>query len=111
MELSYIDKIDDNEESVGAINKISDFLNSFSSNISLGNNFAGEIVSISIPHSTEVKVQHNLKVVPKYYIIVRRMSDGSFFDGVEAWTDKYITLKNPATSGLNVEMKILIMRG
>ena len=50
------------------------------------------VENIELPaDGSEVRISHNLKVVPKYRIILRQ--SGEVFDGETEWTDKYIYLR------------------
>jgi len=88
---------------------VAEEMNSFVRNVSLGDNMSGQIVSdIFLPAGSTVEVPHNLKVTPKYRIILRQRSSGIISDGDKAWTDRAIYLKNNGL--LDDTVTILIMR-
>lgn len=86
-----------------------DFLNSvFQNGITIDNNFAGQIVQISMPAGpVEVRVNHRLGVVPKYRIILRQDTEQVLADGDETWNDKYVTFKS--TAG-NCNFTVLLLK-
>jgi len=72
---------------------MADSLNTTLGGLLLGDNFGGQIIgNIKIPVGEEVKISHNLKVVPKYRIILRQDGATSISDG-SIWNDKYISLR------------------
>jgi hypothetical protein len=84
-----------------------DYLNSVLQNgITLIDNMSGQIIDFSITAGTELRLNHRLKSVPKYRIILRQDANVVIYDGND-WNDKYITLN--ASSDVNG--KILLMRG
>ena len=84
-----------------------DYLNSVLQNgITLIDNMSGQIIDFSITGGTELRLNHRLKSVPKYRIILRQDANVVIYDGND-WNDKYITLN--ASSDVNG--KILLMRG
>lgn len=74
-------------------------------------NWASQVIKgVVIPASAEIKISHNLKSVPLYRIILRQNDANALItDGSEAWTDKYITLKNQ--TGNDTIVTVMIMRG
>lgn len=88
-----------------------DELNTFLNNILLSR-LSGQIIeSIELPiGGAEVAVSHNLKSVPKYFIILRQSASAVIIDGNTAWDDKKIFLKAVTGSG-KVRITILVMRG
>ena len=71
--------------------KLVDLINTLTREIEIFN-MAGQVVeNIEIGSTEEVRISHNLKVVPKYRIILRQ--SGEVFDGETEWTDKYIYLR------------------
>lgn len=74
-------------------------------------NWASQVISdVLVPASSEIKLSHNLKTVPLYRIILRQTSANALItDGIDNWTDKYITLKNQGAA--NTIITVIIMRG
>lgn len=91
---------------------LADALNSaFLRGITLKDNLDGDIVEITIPSAgTEIGIRHNLKVTPKYRIILKHRGDGIILDGDTAWDGKTVYFKaSQATE--NIQATILLMRG
>lgn len=72
-------------------------------------NISGEIATVEIPAGIELAIPHNLKVTPKYRIILRNTGEFNIGDGDTPWTDKTIYLKNSGAS--TATLSILILRG
>jgi len=84
-------------------------LMAFARNISIGDNFSGQVVKdVILPVGQSVEISHNLKVTPKYRIILRQGDNSIIADGDTPWTDKAIYLKNMGLS--DDTLTILIMR-
>ena len=78
-------------------------------NLTFDENFSCLSKSVTIKAGKTIRVDHNLKSVPKYRIIVRQSGNGLITDGEQnTWTDKYITLKNNGAE--NVTLTVLIVR-
>ena len=90
--------------------RLVDAFNTLAGQISLFSNMAGQIVeNIEIDAGVEVRISHNLKVVPKYKILLRHNNvDALVVDGTEIWNEKYITLVNKGASSTIIS--ILIMK-
>ena len=81
----------------------------FVRNISLGDNMSGQIVKdISLKAGENIQISHNLKVVPKYWIMLRRRGNSVIADGPTRWSDKSIYLSNVGAEDDTIT--ILIMR-
>jgi len=81
----------------------------FARSISLGDNMSGQIINdIQMIAGQTIDISHNLKVTPKYRIILRQRTNGIIADGDKPWTDKAIYLKNTGLSDDTIS--ILIMR-
>ena len=89
-----------------------DALNTILRKIGLSSNMSGVIKSVTIPLDSEVEVPHNLKVVPKYWIIVDQRGQAIIERGDKAFTDRaiYLKSKNIGGSGEDAEISVLIMR-
>lgn len=91
------------EENFG---RMVDVLNTFFTKITLADNFNGQILeSIRLPaDGSDVEIKHNLKVTPKYMIILRQKGVGVTIDGSKEWNSRTIFLRKvEAVSGdLNV---------
>lgn len=79
-------------------NNIYDEMLTASRNVSLADNMSGQIVTVEIPVGQTVAIPHNLKIVPKYRIILRQEGDLFVVDGDKEWTDKAIYLKAISTT-------------
>ncbi len=88
---------DFNEESYG---ETVDSLNTVLDNgLLLGSNLGGQIIeNIKLPVGENVAISHNLKVTPKYRIILRQSGGLVITDGDLEWDDKKIYLKAIGTS-------------
>lgn len=84
----------------------------FQEGIELGSNLSGQIIrGIELPVGESVDVAHNLKMTPKYMIILRsRGACYNVVDGDSKWSDRRISLKAIGGSGSQV-ITILLMRG
>ncbi len=72
------------------------------------NNFSGEVIEdIAIPTGIELAIPHNLKVVPKYRIILKNTGEFDIGDGDTPWTDRVIYLKNNGAADATVSILIL----
>jgi len=90
----------DREFSDESYGSMVDSLNTVLGGLLLSENMSGQVIeNIELPvDGSEVRISHNLKVVPKYRIILRQ--SGQVFDGETEWTDKYIYLKAGGFSGV-----------
>lgn len=91
-------------------NSLVDLLNTVFRELTV-DNWAAQVVSdVLVPASSEIKISHNLKAVPLYRIILRQTSANALItDGLDSWTDKYITLKNQGAA--DTIITVMIMRG
>lgn len=90
-----------------------DVLNTLIRAITLTGNMAGQIIeNITLPaNSDEIAISHNLKVVPKYRIILRQRGDGVIIDG-DTWDDKKVSFRrdNLTAPAEDLVISILLMR-
>ena len=56
--------------------------------------FDCDILEVSIPATTNLKIRHNLKVTPKYRLILRQEGGGAILDINTEWNKDYVTLRN-----------------
>jgi hypothetical protein len=62
--------------------------------------FGGQVIEdIILPVGVEVEIPHNLKITPKYRIILKQDNGVYISDGDTAWDDKRIYLKAEGASG------------
>ena len=61
--------------------------------LSLDDNMSGQVVKVKMPINETVEIPHNLKVVPRYRIILRMEGAAVLVNGNKEWTDKAIYLK------------------
>lgn len=79
---------------------MADALNTLMGTLLIGENFGGQVVeNIELPVGEEVRISHNLKITPKYRIILRQKGELIITDGDSQWTDKYIYLRADFVSG------------
>ena len=90
-----------------AFDKLVSYVENLSKNISFSENI-GNVVEVTIPAGTEIRIPHGLKVVPKYRIILRQYGNGVITDGAETWTEQYITLLN--NGAVSVTLRVGILR-
>lgn len=77
-------------------------------NLSFRDNCGAFLWEGTIPISTEVKIPHNLKVVPAGYLIVKQVG-GVVDAGVTDWTTEHVYVRN--TSGASAAVvKILFFK-
>ena len=102
----------DREFSEESFNKLVDFVNTAFTNIELKDNMNGQVIeNIELPaNADEIAISHNLKITPKYRILLRQDVDGVVIDGTTEWSDKTIYLKR-STAGSIMKISILLMRG
>lgn len=87
---------------------LADMLSAFIGGLSIKDNFKGKIIdNVIIPASTEIKISHSLKAIPKYKIILRQRGNALITDGDEAWTENYITLKNNTATESTVSVWLI----
>lgn len=84
----------------------------FQNGIEVGSNLSGQVIyNIELPVGESVGVSHNLKITPKYMIILRsRGSCYNVVDGDSKWTENKISIKAIGGSGTQT-VTILLMRG
>jgi hypothetical protein len=70
------------------------YLNFLTKQLSLQSNFDGQVISVEIPATTNLRISHRLGVVPKYRIILRQEGNGLLTDIPLEWSDKFITIRN-----------------
>lgn len=100
--------IQSRELSEKSFSRLADDMSAFVTGISLKNNMDSTILErISIPAGEEIKLSHNLKKVPRHRIITRQVGNSLITDGDDAWTDKYITLKNNGAKDVLLSICIL----
>ena len=96
-------------EVIKAINDIAFYLNFFNKSLSLQANFNGYIAeNITIPATSEAKIQHFLGVQPKWRIILRQVGNGVITDIPSNWNDKVISLYN--NGAVEVTLTVFIAR-
>lgn len=85
------------------------YLNNAFNSLTFGDNMSAQIVKgVTIPAGTEIRVAHNLKVIPASRIILRQRGNGLITDGVlEDWTDSYIVLLNNGATSVTFDVLIL----
>ena len=90
--------------------KTIDSLNTILGNgLLLESNFSGQIIeNINLPSGVEVGISHNLKITPKYRIILRQVGNSVIVDGDSSWNDKTIYLKAASADSV---ITIILMRG
>jgi len=94
--------VDRPEEMVDSLNTVLD------NGLLLGSNLGGQIIeNIELKAGQNVAISHNLKITPKYRIILRQDTSSIISDGVLEWTDKKIYLNASADTTIT----ILLMRG
>ena len=82
------------EEMVDSLNTV------LGNGILLGSNLGGQIIeNIKLPLGENVAISHNLKMTPKYRIILRQKGGLTITDGDLEWDDKKIYLKAVGVSG------------
>jgi hypothetical protein len=95
------------EQVVNSINRMANYLNFLTKNISLQSNFNCYIAQVSIPATSNVAVQHFLGVVPRYRIILRQEGNGVISDIPSGWTTDVITLRNDGAVAVKITVMIV----
>lgn len=92
----YQEKV--SREQVDALNTV------LQNGITLTNNLNGQILSAVLPMAgTEIAIRHNLKITPKYRIILKHRGDGLVLDGATAWNSTTVYFKaSQATEDINI---------
>jgi len=75
---------------------------------SLSASFDCEVISVTIPATSSLKIGHNLKTIPKYRLILRQTGGGVIRDIVSAddWNEYYITLRNDGATEVNLTVGV-----
>lgn len=77
------------------------------SNLTFSDNFASQIIEVSIPAGQTVGFSHNLGVIPSQRVILK--SNGAFLDDSDTpWTSKAVYFRNTGASVITA--KILLLR-
>lgn len=87
--------------------KLIDDLNNVLPELDFEANFNGRIMSLSVPATTTVKVQHLLAMVPKYRIILRNSAGVILSDTDELWTSNHFYIRNNGAVATNVTVLLL----
>ena len=77
---------------------IADEINRELNTFSLGDRAGCKVVENVPLSTTEIAIPHNLKITPKYMIILRQSAPASIYDGTTPWTDKTIFLRASAST-------------
>lgn len=93
---------------IDATNKLIESYNFLNKFISFQSNFDGYVTNVTLPATTEVRVQHFLGVTPKFRVILRQEGNGVLSDIPSEWNDKYIVMRN--NGAVTVSATILIAR-
>ena len=104
----------DRELSKDSYEEMVDSLNTLmQKGLELNSNMSGQIISdIVLPVNQSVNVSHNLKITPKYMIILRSRGNAfNVIDGDRAWNDSSISLKSIGNVNTELTVTILLMRG
>ena len=108
LELKEIQETPDTmEELVSLYNQNISELNFILSRLTLDSNVDADIKTVTIPANTTAQVSHNLKVKPKYRIILKQVGGGLITDS--DYTPNHIGLTN--NGGSECELTIAILRG
>jgi hypothetical protein len=83
-------------------------MNFFNKFVSFQSNFDGFVASVTLPATTDVKIQHFLGVTPKWRVILRQEGNGVISDIPSGWNEDVITLRN--NGAVEVKISVLIAR-
>lgn len=98
-------KLTDDIEDKG-LGGVADEINRELNRFSLGDRAGCKVVEgIELTTGFNTPIPHNLKITPKYMIILRQSGSGSVFDGTSPWTDKTIYIESSA----DITVTILIV--
>jgi len=70
-------------------------------------NHFSSVSTVEIPANSEILVQHDLNIVPKYYILGSQDLSGNIVIGEQAWTNTTISVKNESNN--NITTTLIIM--
>lgn len=77
-------------------------------NLTISDNLQSYIAEgIVMPPGEEREVEHGLKIVPKYRIILRQRGDSLITDGDTEWTNGVIYLKNTGSNEVTLTVGII----
>lgn len=82
------------KETLDYLNKMIRDLNFRLKHTSLSASFDCDIVKVTIPASSSLKIKHGLKIVPRYRLILRQSGGGAITDVDSGWDVNYIELSN-----------------
>jgi len=69
-------------------------------------NLDGEIVTVTIPANSTLKIPHKLRIIPKYKIILKQVGGGLILDGEYSATHLEVT----NTGGTDATLTIIIVK-
>jgi archaellum component FlaF (FlaF/FlaG flagellin family) len=101
-----IESFETMEEVATAYNDLVTELNWILKNISF-TNMNCEIQTVTLTATGSTRINHSLKVIPKYITILRKDGVGVVYDVPTEWNQKYITLTN---SGAEQTITLAIFR-
>jgi hypothetical protein len=95
-------------EDIDTINMLINQFNLLARGLSLGENFDGQIIEVTIPAGEEKVIPHKLGVLPRYRIILRQVGNGVISDTPSGWNNFQIQLRN--NGAVSVTATILLVR-
>lgn len=100
------------EFSEEAYSRTVDSLNTVLNDLGTGN-MGGQVIELSLPiGGGEVRLSHNLKITPKYRIILGMNKSCIISDGQSIWNEKFIYLEaKSSTDTGDVAVKVLLLKG
>jgi hypothetical protein len=106
IDLKLLAEDDEPEEVLETLNTNINELNTILSKLSF-DNFDCQIVKVTIPATSTLRINHRLKTIPLYRIILRQTGGGVITDST--FSDTYIELTNNGAT--SCELTVAIMRG
>jgi len=70
-------------------------------------NFFSSVRTVTVEAGQEITVSHDLKNVPKYYILGSQDTEGQIVIGDRAWTNSTISIKNLSINTITATIIIL----
>ena len=87
------EEFEDLAQATLAYNDLITELNYILKNISIIN-MNCEVITVSLTATSDTRINHTLKVIPKYFIILRQDGVGAIYDIPLEWNRDYVTLHN-----------------
>jgi hypothetical protein len=75
--------------------------------LTFGDNFKSDELTLTIAATSEAQGRHSLKTTPTRYIIVEQTGNGLITKGTTAWTDNFVYFYNNGATSVTIKVVIL----